>query len=176
MPIRRVSIALLAVLALTVRPVTADPGSRVRASHPRLARLLMAGEQRSATFRDLVGRLQQSDVIVHLEGAPPTHPIDGGMQFVGTAALTRYVRVTVRTDLPADELMALIGHELRHAVEVAENSEIQDQWSFERYYLGRGRPTHRGHTVTYDTRAAVEAGRRVAAELRMTAVFRSETR
>jgi hypothetical protein len=153
-----------------------DPEARVRVSHPRLARLLEAGEGRSATLRDLVARLQLSDVIVHLEGAPPGHPIAGGMQFVGAVALTRYVRVTVRADLPAEALMALIGHELRHAVEVAENPEIRDEPSFRNYYQEWGRPSHRGRTVTYDTRAAVEAGQRVAVELRLTHAFRSETR
>lgn len=161
---------------LTQVAAAADPEARVRASHPRLAQLLEEGEQRSATLRDLIARLQLSDVIVHLESAPPGHPMDGGMQFVGAVALTRYVRVTLRTDLPADALMALIGHELRHAVEVAENADIRDERSFRNFYEERGRPSHKGRSVTYDTRAAVEAGQRVAVELRMTHAFRLETR
>lgn len=171
----RIATSVLLVFILAV-PAVADPSTRVRASHPRLAHLLLAGEQRSATFRDLIARLQVSDVIVHLESAPPGHPLDGGMQFVGAIGLARYVRVTLRTDLQAEALMALIGHELRHAVEVAENPEIRDEVSFRGYYEERGRPSHRGRNVTYDTRAAVEAGQRVAVELRMTQAFRSETR
>jgi hypothetical protein len=174
MSIFRIATAILVLLAATPVPVMADADSRVRAAHPRLVRLLSLGEQRSATFRELMGRLQASNVIVHFEVAPPGHPIDGGLQFVASTAITRYLRVTLRTDLPANELMALMGHELRHAVEVAESPGIRDEASFRRYYEQRGRPTQRDRMVTYDTRAAVEAGLRVALELRTSQAWRAE--
>lgn len=156
--------ALITVLAASA---AADPGPRVRSSHPRLARLLAVGERQSATFRDLLRRLQASDVIVHVEEAPPGRVVDGGLQFVTSTALARYLRVTMRLDLHTIDLVALLGHELRHAVEVAEHGEVRDESSFRRYYEATGLLTHRGSLVTYDTRAAVVAGQRVAIELRL---------
>jgi len=173
--IRLITSTILTVLALTPLPALADLGSRLRASHPHLVYLLSVGEHRSPTFRNLIGRLEESDVIVHFESAPPEFAVDGGLQFVASTAFTRYLRVTLRTDLPAEELIALLGHELRHAVEVAESPEVRDELSFRRFYQIRGRATNRGRTVTYDTRAAIETGLRVAQELRLTHAWRSET-
>ena len=175
MPSCRLATAILVLLAVTVVPAAADPPSRVRASHPRLVKLLVEGGERSATLRALVARLDASDLIVHIQAGPPGHGLAGAMQFVAATAFTRYLRVTVRTDLPAFELTALIGHELRHAVEVADSSVIRNESSFRQYYETQGRPTQRGGTVTFDTHAAVEAGQRVAVELRMTRFLRSET-
>lgn len=174
MLILRLAAALIVLFSLTATSAAAETESRLRASHPRLAHLLAVGEQRSATFRELTGRLQESDVIVHFEIAPPGHPIDGGLQFVSATAVTRYLRVTLRTDMPADQLLALIGHELRHAVEVAESPDVRDEATFRDYYEQRGRPTQRGRRVTYDTRAAVEAGLRVALELRLSHAWSPE--
>lgn len=167
--ILRLSVAACILLALSSRSAAADPEPRVRSSHARLHRLLAEGHHRSATFRRLVDHLQTSDVIVHVEPAPPGHPIDGGLQFVGSTPLGRYLRITVRTDLRNSDLVGLLGHELRHAVEVASNPGVRDQASFRRFYEGIGQPSHRGGTTTYDTRAAVEAGVQVALELRLTA-------
>ena len=139
-PLFDIAAALVAILQLAATSAGANPESRVRATHPRLAGLLTAAEHRSATFRNLVDRLNASDVIAHLEHAPPGHPIDGGLQFVASTGSTRYLRVTVRIDVPPEQLMALIGHELRHAVEVAESPRIRDETSFRHYYKrGAGR-------------------------------------
>lgn len=148
-------------------PSAADLDCRVRASHPHIVRLLATGEQGSATFRDLLERLQASDVIVHVEAAAPGHGIDGSLQFVTASGSTRYLRVSIRLDLRTSELVALLGHELRHAVEVAERVDVRDELAFRRLYEEAGRPTRRGRRrVTYDTRAAIVAGQRVAIELR----------
>ena len=142
-------------------PAAAASESRVRGSHPSLVHLLVEGERRSATFRDVLGRLEASDVIVYVEAGGVGHGMDGGLQFVTATSLTRYLRVTMRLDLPAAALVALLGHELRHALEVAENAAD----SFRQFYERWGTATHRGDVVTYDTEAAVTTGLRVALEL-----------
>ena len=146
-------------------PAAAASESRVRGSHPSLVHLLFEGERRSATFRDVLGRLEASDVIVYVEAGGVGHGMDGGLQFVTATSLTRYLRVTMRLDLPAAALVALLGHELRHALEVAENAAVRDQDSFRQFYERWGTATHRGDVVTYDTEAAVTTGLRVALEL-----------
>ncbi len=148
-------------------PAAAAPESRVRVLHPMLVHVLVEGERRSATFRDVRGRLEASDVIVYVEGGRTGHGMDGGLQFVTATSSTRYLRVTMRLDLPAAGLVALLGHELRHALEVAEHAAIRDQDSFRQFYERWGTATHRGDVVTYDTEAAVTTGLRVALELRV---------
>jgi len=157
---------LAAAIVLAGQSVAAGADPRIRTSHPRLAHLLAEGQRRSATFRDLVARLHASDVIVHVEAAPRGYPIDGGLQFVGATPLRRYLRVTVRTTLHNCDLMGLLGHELRHAVEVADRRDVRDQSAFRALYQRIGEPGHLVGNETYDTRAAVEAGLRVALELR----------
>ena len=93
-----------------------------------------------------------------------------------TTAFTRYVRVTVRADLPMAENIALLGHELMHAVEVADASGVRDELSFHHHYESIGRPNHRGRVLLYDTRAAIETGLRVAVEWRATTAHRPRTR
>jgi len=175
MPTLRITV--FAVLISLIPPsASADPDSRVRSSHARLAALLTEGQLRSATFRQLTARLQISDLIVHVEAAPVGHPLDGGLQFVSATPLRRYLRITVRTDLPASQLVSLLGHELMHAVEVADRPEVRDEDSFRQLYESIGQPGPRGARVTYDTRAAVEAGTKVALELRSTTALSWRTR
>lgn len=88
------------------------------------------------------------------------------MQFVTATDSARYLRVTIRLDLRTSELVALLGHELRHAVEVAERVDVRDERAFRRLYEAIGLATHRGRRLTYDTRAAIATGHRVAIELR----------
>lgn len=163
------SLVVCVVLSAGALPALAGPESRVRSSHARLLLLLSEGQHRSVTFRDLVARLQASDIIVHVEGAPPGHPIDGGLQFVTSTPLVRYLRITVRTDLPSSTLVGLLGHELMHAVEVADSPGIRDERSFRHFYEAVGWPNPRRRGLTFDTQAAVEAGLRVARELRLSA-------
>ena len=61
---------------------------------------------------------------------------------------------------------SLIGHELAHAAEVAADSSVVDQASFEGLYrrIGDRCFTH-GSTRGYDTRGARDAGDRIFAEL-----------
>lgn len=169
----RLAVCVAIVLAVGVPRAWTEPEPRIRSSHPRLTHLLREGQRRSATFRELAARVQASDLIVHAEAAPPGYPLEGGLQFVGATPLRRYLRITVRTDLGESELLGLLGHELMHAVEVAGRTSVRDQASFLALYESIGEPSHRTGSVTYDTRAAVEAGVKVSLELRLTAAARA---
>jgi hypothetical protein len=80
------------------------------------------------------------------------------------AGTQRYLRVQVRGDLPTADLIALIGHELRHALEIADDPTVQDEPSMLTLYQRIGHATT-GETHTFDTREAQTAGRRVRLEL-----------
>ena len=78
----------------------------------------------------------------------------------------RYVVVSLAPARPESRAIAIIGHELRHAVEVAEHPEIVDVRSFSRAYQRFGfTSVGSRHSHTFDTQAAIDAGERVSREV-----------
>jgi hypothetical protein len=140
------------------------PNRRVRSDDARIKKLLADGLRKSATFGDLVSALNRTDVIVYIQ-ASTTLPatLDGRLLLAVGPQRQRYLRVQIRLNLPANELIALIGHELRHAIEIGESPEVVDEGSMIRLYERIG---ERGDRCNhYDTIAARETGRRVRTEL-----------
>ena len=141
------------------------PDRRVRSMDGRITNLLEIGVEKSATFRHLMRALNASDVIVYVERTrdlPST--LSGRMVLLPRAGDQRYLRIQIRSDLPALEMIALIGHELRHALEIAENPAVRDAPGMLALYQRIGRATT-GTEHTYDTNAAQNTGRRVRLEL-----------
>lgn len=142
---------------------------RIRPLDARVARLLAAGSSESPTFRRLVDRLERSDVIVHLESWPlPAYGgrIAGLLRFVAYAGGFRYLRITLATNLSGDGAVALLGHELQHALEVASDSSVVSTATFEALYRRIGEECRSAATLSYDTRGARDAQHRIARELR----------
>jgi len=151
----------------------ADPsgdglGGHLRTTDDRLRRLLELGTRTSPTLRALVRRLTNSDVVVYLwcERAD-TAPSDGRLTFVSAAGGRRYVVVRLVRFHSRQRQIALIAHELRHAVEVADAPDVVDAESLEREYkrIGYMSSTPTSDRKTFDTRAAVDAGAQVMREL-----------
>jgi hypothetical protein len=126
-----------------------------------------AGRSRSATFRALVDRLEAGDVVVYLQHAQLPSGVHGRLMFLSSAAGRRYVLVELSRNLETPRLIAIVGHELRHAVEILEQRDIVDQATFgiayERSSFRRRHFPHGG--VGFDTNAAVAAGRRIWREV-----------
>jgi len=121
----------------------------------------------SDTFRRMVHRLRRSDVIVYLEcGGSGHRSTDGRLTFVSAAGGVRYVHIRVARLPSADVQIALIGHELRHAVEIADAPAVIDRDSLAREYERIGFLNARQIAGTsYDSAAAVEAGYQVLRDL-----------
>ena len=137
----------------------------VRAATPIVASTIAEGVRRSPTFADLVSRLNASDVIVYVEGvtALPTHVL-ARMSLLGAAPRQpRYLRVQILMTASLTDRIALLGHELQHALEVAASPEVVDEASLARLY-GRIGERH-GHTDRFDTAAARATGSRVRREV-----------
>jgi hypothetical protein len=173
------SITHLAARALTLL-IVVMPGSaahaapddgadfHIRTLEPRLRSLVDDGIRRSTTFRALVERLHGSDVIVYVQTAERWPPgVDGRMTFATAAGGYRYVIVQLRDQPSRMHLAALLAHELRHVVEVAEAPAIVDGASLAREYrrIGYSRRLASEGGVAFDTDAAVETGHQVLAEL-----------
>jgi hypothetical protein len=147
------------------RPFVYDnPHRHVRPTSALGRELIETGVERSATFRRLVQRLETSDVIVYVQVQPglPTG-IGGVLEFLGAAAEVRFVRVTLGSQNHRLILVALLGHELQHAVEVADAPDVRTGAQFEDLYRRIGHPA--GHD-RYDSAAARFAGETVRDELR----------
>jgi hypothetical protein len=86
------------------------------------------------------------------------------MYFVTATSTARYVRIEVVMDGDFGDMVALVGHELQHAVEVADAPRVRDRQTLEMLYLGmRGNSSSR---TSYDSAAARVTQERVRSELK----------
>jgi hypothetical protein len=173
------AVLLSAALSIALSPDPATPNAnrtapilslltaadrRVRTIDRRLTDLLARGVRRSATFAGLIAKLNARDVIVYIEPVdqlPPT--IAGRLMLIPIAHNQRYLRIQVRVSAGPDELIALIGHELQHALEIAGSPDVRDERALIALYQRIGQTGTGLHS--YDTRAAQDTGYRVKAEL-----------
>jgi hypothetical protein len=161
---------LLALMAPT-RPITTaallhSPARHVRTTDKAVAQLLKTGAERSYTFAHLLARLELTDVCVYVERSKELpHDVDGRMVIVPTAGPRRYVRILLADALPGDtsDAVALLAHELRHALEVSDAPEVRDEAALAALYKRIGQRMI-GADV-FDTAAAREAGAQVRKEL-----------
>ena len=109
------------------------------------AALLRAGVARSATFRAIVETLEGSDLIIYIEARPIRLP--GQFQFLAASPGCRHVRVSVRTPGLDTEQVAWLGHELWHAVELAEAPDVRNQAGLLRLYQRIGMAGASGTTA-----------------------------
>jgi hypothetical protein len=156
--------AMAPLTAAQVREVMSAPTRHVRAVDAAISSVLSEGMRRSGTFAHLVLALDKSDVIVYIESRrylPPT--IAGRLLLAAGPEGFRYLRIQVSGQPHSKELIAIVGHELRHALEVAECPEVKDEASLIALYQRIGHASQGPHQ--YDTAAAQATGRQVRAEL-----------
>jgi len=140
----------------------------VRTTNARLATLIREGVRFSPTFQALADRLSNSDLIVYVDAdnfAPDG--LDGRLTFLTSAPGVRYVHIRVAHYPDAPRQIAIIGHELQHAVEIADHPAIVDEESLGREYarIGYSHSVLTTRRQTFDTDAAVKTGERVYREL-----------
>lgn len=142
---------------------------QVRTSDPSIVVALEQGIRASTTFRDLVDRINDSDVVVYVSIDTVNLPagIDGRLTFLCAAGGLRYVVVRVKPMLSPPRLVALLGHELQHAREIAETTTIVDAASMASAYATRlgHRNSFAANAGTFDSTAAIRAGEAVLREV-----------
>ncbi len=157
---------LLAVVVAAHPAYPQEPGevsgSHVRACDRKAAALLKLGVTASPTFRLLLGTLEHSDLIVYVETRPMSLP--GQLQLAAVASGARYLRVSVRLPGRDADLVAWLGHELQHAVELAGAPEVVDQDTLTQYYQRIG--SARRATNTLETGKAQETWRKILDEVK----------
>jgi hypothetical protein len=160
-------VPLLAAAVATASPCAIatfeSPTRHVRTTSTYVQRLLKSGYTRSPAFARLVARLERSNVIVYIEVMPGLPwPIDARLLLTPRVQNSRYVRIQITLHRAEDDTIALLGHELQHAAEVADATEVIDEPTLEKLYLRigiQGRPHH------YETMDAKNTGRQVRREL-----------
>lgn len=152
-----------AVAPLSESAVLEAPTRHIRTTDSSIKALLKRGFRRSPTFSALVARLQQSDVYVYVEEVPRLpNAMEGRLMMLPVAHGHRYVRIQIALRGATEDSVAVLGHELQHAVEVADASEVHDEGDLAKLYQRIG---IRGGKDVYDTAAAQQMGRTVRREL-----------
>src|SRR5262245_28127246 len=155
---------LIAASPLLPESVALDsPTRHVRTVDRSVAKLLARGYRHSPTFAGLITRLQESDVFVYIEEVPRLPGgLEGRMMMLPRAHEHRYVRIQIVQRGAPEDTIATLGHDLQHAIEIAESPDVGDQDAMTQLYERIG---VRGGDHVYDTRAAQEMGRTVRKEL-----------
>ena len=163
-------LALTLVVASTVLAQIALAESKpdiihLRTIDSRMRALVREGIRSSASFRALVDRINRSDVVVYIQCDGYTSP--SRMTFMTSAGGLRYVLVRVQRMLLRDQQLAIMAHELQHAVEVADAPAIVDEVSLAQEYrkIGYVNRYSMAPGIAFDSVAAVETGQRVLREL-----------
>lgn len=148
---------------LTAAAVLESPTRHVRSTSRFIPALLRTGFTQSPTFAGLLARLERSDVLVYIEEVPRLPgALEGRLLLQPTAHGFRYLRIQVALRGSPSESIAIIGHELRHAIEVADAGSVVDEEGLAALYRRIG--VNHGHNV-FDTIEAQNTGKQVAREL-----------
>ena len=161
----RTSLLVVAFASFLAPAEAADPARapRVRVRTPALESVFRTALDRSPTFHALVSELEESDLIVYVDRDLMLRPsVHGGITFAGEGEGVRYLNVWLNPRNTTRQMMATLGHELQHAVEVARATHVRSGEAFLRHYRHIG---VRGASDNWDTREAREAGRLVAREI-----------
>jgi hypothetical protein len=163
-------LVLVAFILVTPSSYAADTQAtepHVRTSESIITGLIRMGIAESSSFRALVSRLDASDVVVYVKFERQlSAQLEGQLTFVGGGGGRRYVVVSLAWGRPDLRAIATLGHELQHAVEVADHPEIIDSDTLADGYEVFGQETRRLAAVrSYETSAAIDAGHRIWKEL-----------
>ena len=151
-------------MAATAAAVVADDSAglpRVRSSHAYLRAMIEEAAQRSRTFSRLVNAIEATNGIVYVEHGACGHSVRACLSLhVVPAGGYRILRVMVDARQRDWEVMASIGHELQHALEVLGNVALTTTEAVFLFY------SH-GQTSgdSFETTEAIKAGNSVRNEV-----------
>ena len=155
--------------ALTVAPAAAERNPRdrhLRSTEPELAGLIADGVRASPTLQRLVERVEASDLIVYVMFDRSPSPNAAGHISLLTAVLgRRYLRISLDRRYAGTQRLAVLGHELQHAVEIADAPSVADNEGVAALYQSIGFRSDNGRHDCYDSRLAIETGRQVQREI-----------
>ena len=143
-------------------PAVADIG-RVRSRHQGLRAMITIASEQSSTFRRMVETINASDGIVYVEPGVCKHGVRACLVKVTSAGGYRLLFVKVDIIRAEQKLIAAIGHELHHAIEVLSDPAVKDYSSMLFFYMNKGELVRTSNA--FETVAAIKAGDTVAGEI-----------
>jgi len=159
---RFIALASVAFLSCVVETTSAQPAGALRPEHPELKKMIETGSRESPTFRHLVEQLDATSLVVYLRFNPCGGAVAACLRFVAPQGSTRRVLIVLdRFGRSRSDLIALLAHELQHALEIAAAPQVIDDASFRDFYESTGLHASAG----YETTAATRTTRLVASEL-----------
>jgi hypothetical protein len=125
----------------------------IRYSGARITETFEFAMQHSATFRDLVGRLEEADAVVYVdEGACPGRVAPSCLHLLPRSTQKR-LRIRIGPRQPLMVVVGQLAHELQHAVEIVGAAGVVDAVSLRRLYERIGFRTD-GAGDVWETRQA----------------------
>jgi hypothetical protein len=149
--------------AAAAGPSSSDP--RLRPAEASAKALVADAVSRSAIVRDLADRLRGTDVVAYVRVGPCVEGArDSSIHFMGRSKYERFMVIRINETLSPDRQVALVGHELQHAVDMAKTSWITDPVRMQQYFAlvgwKLGYPEH-----GFETLSALQTERNVGREL-----------
>lgn len=139
-----------------------DP--HIRSTEPELSDELAIGARLSPTLSRLVDHLEESDVVVYLTfDRMPTSNTAGHISLIAAVPGRRYLRIAIDRRIVGCQRLALLGHELQHAVEIADAATVVDAESVASLYRAIGFRND-SRRDSYESRLAIQTGRQVQRE------------
>lgn len=161
MDITLAACAFWAAMLDTAQPPTCV--DRIRTTEPVVVTLLERGYRESSTFRELVGRIEQSDLHVYIRLNRDT-PQTGLRLVAANGARTAWIWLV--RDRGPEQLIARLAHELQHAAEIAGSPDVINDQTLAEYYRRHGFSRGAGSLMeTHESPAAQGVERAVFKEL-----------
>lgn len=156
------AIAVVTLLTLAASARADDgfaPTPHVR-GEAGMQRLVDEAARRSPAIQEWIDRLQVLDVVVYVRTRVFARmDLDGRVSLLSTANGVRYLVIELACGRPALVQMATLGHELFHAIEIAEEPSVVSADTLAAFYSRIGVKTGDGGGLrTFETEAAAAAG------------------
>ena len=120
---------------------------------------------RSSTVRALADRLKETDLVAYVRVSPSRRGAgDSSISFLGRSRVQRFMVITINRDLALDRQVALIGHELQHAVDMSRVSWVSSPAHLHAYLATTGWKSAYPERV-FETYSALRTERQVSREL-----------
>src|SRR6266581_6153982 len=124
------------ICLLVFSSLAASPTPRVRSTNPAIAAAIVEAQSRSATFRSLVRAIEATDGIIYVEHGRCGHGVRACLSLSLVSGVGfRLLRILVDSAGDPIALMATIGHELRHALELLSEPAVRTPTDAYFYYV-----------------------------------------
>jgi hypothetical protein len=168
-PIRRTL-----VIAATILCIGAATSAYAQAPSPHIRPVTAEARElfdellaRSPTAQQLADRLEESDVIVYVRHRWfATDAINGHIGLASSDPHHRYLIIELACRRTRLQQLETLGHEMRHAVEIADAASVTNPASLSELYRRIGHyVSGTGGLEAFETNGAAETGRQVRSEL-----------